>query len=106
MQVGYAELETKVKPCGKIGQWLYSQLVEYGMKNDWVCGESWCLGDNPAIGLALNPGCGYFDYAQASLVDEKGNYISRLQNRTIRIYHHIDSRFILEDLFAKLKINN
>lgn len=30
---------------------------------------------------------------------------SILEGRQIRVYHSIDSRFILEDMFAKLRIN-
>lgn len=105
MQTSYAELETKVRPCGEIGRWLFEQLIELGTKADWITGESWVLGDNPAIGLAMNPGCGRFVVEDAPYVDEAGRYIGRVKGRKIRIYHEIDSRFILEDLFAKLKLN-
>lgn len=103
MQVGYAELQTKVMPCGEVGQYLFDEMQELGMKADWISGEAWSLGDSPAIGLALNPGCGHFEVRNAPLVNEKGEYIGEADH-LIRVYHEIDSRYILEDFFAKLKL--
>ena len=105
MQVGYAELEMKVRPCGEIGKYLFEEMQEHGLKAAWVAGESWSLGDSPAIGLALNPGCGHFETRKAPIVDEKGYYHDCDRNREIRVYREIDSRYILEDFFAKLALN-
>lgn len=106
MQISYAELEDKVYPCGEIGKWLFEELQEHGKTAEWITGESWALGDNPAIGLALNPGCGHYEMKDAPLADKKGFYVGTVENRKIRVYHHIDSRFIFEDLFAKLRLNS
>ncbi len=103
MQVGYAELQVKVMPYGKIGQYLFNEMQALGQKADWISGECWSLGDSPALGLALNPGCGHFKIQNAPKVNEKGDYIGAYDH-PIRVYHEIDSRFILEDFFAKLKI--
>lgn len=103
MQLSYAELQVKVMPYGKIGKYLFDEMQEVGMRESWVCGECWSLGDSPALGLALNPGCGHFEVRKAPIVNEKGEYIGENENE-IRVYHEIDSRFILEDFFAKLKI--
>lgn len=103
LQVGYAELQTKVMPCGKIGRYLFDEMQELGMRADWICGEAWGLGDSPAVGLALNPGCGRYAMWKAPIVDEKGEYVGENEN-LIRVYHTIDSRYILEDFFAKLKL--
>ncbi len=103
MQVSYAELQTKVMPCGKIGKYLFDEMQELGMKADWICGECWGLGDSPVVGLTLNPGCGNYNIRNAPIVNEKGEYYGEYDN-LIRVYHRIDSRFILEDFFAKLKI--
>ena len=54
-----AELQEKVEPYGKIGQYLFDQLVacnDYWADNPvWPSGESWILGDSPAVGLLLDP---------------------------------------------------
>lgn len=105
MQVGYAELQSKVMPCGRIGKYLFDQLVELGETASWINGESWVLGDSPAIALALNHNCGNFRTRPAPLFDENANYIECNTNREIRVYDKIDSRYIFEDFFAKLKIN-
>lgn len=104
MQVGYAELQKKVMPCGKLGRYLFEEMQEVGKTADWIYGESWALGDSPAIGLALNPGCGRFVWKKAPLCDKEGNY-TKTTERDIRVYQDIDSRYILEDFFAKLQLN-
>lgn len=104
MQVSYAELQAKVMPCGKIGQYLFDELQDVGMTRDWVAGESWSLGDSPVVGLALNPGCGHYELRNAPTVNEKGEYTGEVADRQIRVYHQIDTRFVLEDFFTKLKI--
>lgn len=103
MQIGYAELQLKVMPCGKIGQYLFDEMQEVGKTADWISGESWALGDSPAIGLALNAGCGRFEERNAPICDKEGYYVGETGHR-IRVYHEIDSRFILEDFFAKLQL--
>lgn len=105
MQVGYAELQLKVRPCGEVGRYLFDEMQEVGMRESWICGEAWGLGDSPAVGLALNPGCGHFRTQSAPLVNEHGNYIGEADGHIIRVYTEIDSRYILEDFFAKLALN-
>ena len=105
MQLGYAELQQKVMPCGEIGKYLFEQMVEFGMKADWVAGESWSLGDSPSVALALNPGCGRSEMRKAPVFDEEGHYVDCDTNREIRVYKRVDSRYVLEDFFAKLAIN-
>ncbi|MBQ8841445.1 MAG: nucleoside hydrolase [Ruminiclostridium sp.] len=105
MQVGYAELQAKVMPCGEIGKYLFEQMIELGLEQHWIAGESWSLGDSPAIGLALNPGCGRYNVRKAPVFDKDGYYKDCESNREIRVYYSVDSRYILEDFFAKLSIN-
>lgn len=104
MQVGYAELQKKVMPCGEIGKYLFEQMIALGMKKEWIMGESWSLGDSPAVGLALNPGCGQYEIRKAPITDSEGYYHDEENNRNIRVYHKIDSRYILEDFFAKIQL--
>ena len=105
MRVSYAELQEKVRPCGEIGKYLFEQMQEYGNseKAGWTMGESWSLGDSPAVGLAMDFCIGKFEYRNSPIADESCNYIG-LNDNKIRVYSEIDSRFILEDMFAKLKI--
>lgn len=104
MQLGYAELQQKVMPCGEIGKYLFEQMIAFGMRADWVMGESWSLGDTPALGLALNQCCGKYNVRKAPVFDSQGRYQNCDNNREIRVYYEMDSRYLLEDFFAKLAI--
>lgn len=104
MQLGYAELQQKIMPCGEIGKYLFEQMIVLGMRAEWIMGESWSLGDTPALGLALNQGCGKYTTRKAPVFDLQGHYQDCEDNREIRVYYEIDSRYLLEDFFAKLAI--
>ena len=107
--VTLAELEYKVAPCGKIGKYLLDQLNEHAhedgpRKSAFRTGETWVLGDNPAIGLILYEHRFCYDWVQAPLITEDMTYVQTGLNRPIRVYKSIDSRLILDDLFAKLAL--
>ena len=106
INVSLAELKVKVEPYGKIGHHLYHNMIEYNLSDraGWTQGESWSLGDSPAIAVAINPGCGKFVEAPAPFVNEDTSSSSCSGAPKIRVYTSVDSRFILEDFFAKLKL--
>jgi hypothetical protein len=103
--VGYAELYREVLDCGELGKYLVEQLIEYNQnKPDAGYSLEWrCLGDSPAIGVVLNPGCGSHSERPAPQFRFDGSYDQSVAHRPIRVYHSIDSRFIIADLFAKLR---
>ena len=105
--VGLAELQQKVLPCGKIGRHLCENMVSYNNSPaaGWTKGESWSLGDSPAIGVALNPDCGHYIEHEAPFVNEDTSSSFGKGNPSVRIYTDIDSRYLLEDFFAKLSLN-
>ncbi|SHL58464.1 Inosine-uridine nucleoside N-ribohydrolase [Anaerocolumna jejuensis DSM 15929] len=107
MQVSLTELEAKVAPYGDIGAYLFQQMLEvneYHSNNPaWPRGESWSLGDSPAIGLMIDPMEVYSEMREAPLVDEDLHYSFTGSGRKIRVYQDINSRFILEDFFAKIE---
>ena len=106
INVTLAELKVKVEPYGKIGHHLYHNMIDYNLSDraGWTQGESWSLGDSPAIAVAINPGCGKFVEAPAPFVNEDTASVAREGSPVIRVYTSVDSRFILEDFFAKLKL--
>lgn len=106
INVSLAELKVKVEPYGKIGWHLYHNMIDYNLSDraGWTQGESWSLGDSPAIAVAINPGCGKFVEAPAPFVNEDTSSSARPAAPTIRVYTSVDSRFVLEDFFAKLKL--
>lgn len=110
MLVTFAELQDKVYPCGKIGKYLFEQLVEFrdyivNTYDWWQRDESWILGDSPVIGLMLDPHDFSYTMREAPYINEDMTYSFDGEGRLIRVYDRIDHRFILEDFFAKLKLN-
>ena len=107
VNIGLAEIQRRIRPCGRIGEHLFRNMVDYNMSPfaGWTQGESWSLGDSPAIAIAINPGCGHYHYAKAPLVAEDTSSEVKEDNPIIRIYTDVDSRYVLEDFIAKLEIN-
>ena len=109
MNVSLAELELKVRPCGAIGEYLCDQLNAHAheegpRKSSFRSGETWVLGDNPAVGLLLTEQRFRFDWVPAPQISSDMAYIHTNRNRPIRVYNSIDNRVILEDMFAKLML--
>jgi len=109
MPVSFAELELKVEPCGEIGRYLFDQLNDHAHESDprksiFRTGETWVFGDSPAVGLLLYEHRYEFEWVQAPLITKDMTYVHTGLNRPIRVYKSIDSRLILEDFFAKLKL--
>lgn len=107
--VSFAELELKVAPYGEIGAYLLEQLDRHAhepgpRKSPFRTGEAWVLGDNPAIGLILYEHRFCYDWVQAPLITSDMTYVQTGLNRPIRVYNSIDSRLILDDLFAKIAL--
>lgn len=106
MQIGLAEIQKKIYPCGKIGKHLFENMIHYNMSEyaGWTAGESWSLGDSPAVGVALDPNCGQYTYREAPVFEEDTTYRFEAGRPMIRVYTSINSRFILEDFIAKLQL--
>lgn len=108
IHIGIAEIEKRIMPLGKIGYHLYKNMIDYNNSEGafWTNGESWSLGDSPAIAIALNPGCGRFKMIKAPVVleDTSSKYSEEMPE--IRMYTDVDSRYILEDMIAKLELFN
>ena len=109
MPVSLAELQVRVRPYGEIGKYLFDQLVAHSQediprKSDFRTGETWVLGDSPAVGLILYEHRFEFDWVPAPYITQEQAYVHTGTNRPIRVYKSIDSRLILEDMYAKLQL--
>ena len=104
--IGIAEIKRRISVCGKIGRHLYDNLMTYNNSGEagWTQGESWSLGDSPAIAIALNPGCGHYKTISAPEIASDTSSVDAANAREIRVYTDVDSRYILEDLIAKLEL--
>jgi inosine-uridine nucleoside N-ribohydrolase len=105
MAVGYAELLEKVAPCGDVGSYLVRQLVEFNEKHPHAGRvlDFRSLGDSPAVGLMLNPAAGSWIERPAPGFNYDCTYDYSREYRPIRVYQTIDSRYVLSDMFAKLR---
>jgi len=104
LPVTFAELEARVKPHGKIGKYLCNSVIEFNNNSIKRPTEFRVLGDSPAIGLILFEDCGSYLMKPAPSFNDDMTYNHNDKNRAIRVYNHIDARFILEDLYAKLSM--
>ena len=110
MEVSLAELAARVRPCGAVGKYLYEEMEAYNLAFDEDApglrnGENWCLGDSPVVGALL--GCGWrgnFHTRRAPLIADDMRYLPNPEGKEIRVYDYVDVRFILEDMYAKLKL--
>ncbi|APQ17700.1 nucleoside hydrolase [Maribacter hydrothermalis] len=109
-----AELLTKVKGKGKLGNHLFSIMKEAYMKLDkWniPMGEVYIYGDNPLVLLTAiqssfepDPSSSTYLLKQAPRINDEGVYESNFDGRNIRVYHQLDNRLLFEDFFAKLEL--
>ena len=106
MHIGLAEIQRRIYPCGKIGKHLFENMITYNMSEHagWTAGESWSLGDSPAVGVALDANCGQYVYREAPVFEEDTTYRFEAGRPKIKVYTSINSRFILEDFIAKLEL--
>ena len=107
--VTFAELEARLYDKGEIGKYLLDQLIEHSFEegprqNPFRNGESWVLGDNPSVGLILYEHRKCYDWVPAPYITQEMNYVHTNRNRPIRVYNSIDSRLILEDMYAKIDL--
>lgn len=110
--VSLAELQMKVRPCGKLGEYLFRELVEVngeaaGADMIWPHGEIWGLGDQASIAVLMEElERKNYELLDAPRIAEDMTYLHGQSGRKkIRVYKTADTRLTLEDFFAKLAIN-
>ncbi|HEX7853541.1 MAG TPA: nucleoside hydrolase [Sphingobium sp.] len=121
--VSDTELQANVAPYGAIGGWLYAKLFEAAGRWGGAIniGETWALGDSPLVVLTslgdwgpseYRPAFRYerygsspFDDVFAPHLNADGTFSPRTEGRKIRIYKGIDTRMMLGDFFAKMRVN-
>ncbi|WP_432536983.1 nucleoside hydrolase [Kineococcus arenarius] len=102
--VGYAELEERVAPCGRIGRYLVDQLVAWNDEHHPRAVEHRSLGDSPAIGAVLNPQGAVWRRRVAPRFTEECTMTGGADpERTLLVCEEFDTRYLLEDFFAKLR---
>jgi purine nucleosidase len=102
VSVSYTELEEKIGGTSKLADYLISQTVEWNRRYWPEPIESRSLGDSPAISLLLYPRGGNFSIVPAPRFGQEGHYLPGSGN-PIRVVESVDVRFLLEDMFAKIR---
>jgi inosine-uridine nucleoside N-ribohydrolase len=120
--VSASELQAYVAPHGAIGDWLYRKVADAPLRfrKALNMGETWTLGDNPLVVLtaladwgpsSFRPfryerfGSNPFDEVIAPRLNDDGTFTARSEGRKIRIFSGIDTRLMLQDIYAKLRVN-
>ncbi len=109
--VSLAELQEKVQPYGQIGNYLFQQMVDFNLLRadnpPFPHGEIWNLGDEGIIAAIMDEEqqTTIYDMVPAPFINEDMTYTANPDGKLIRVYHHMNSRLDLEDLFSKLHIN-
>jgi inosine-uridine nucleoside N-ribohydrolase len=109
-----AELLTRVKGKGELGNHLYAVMKEaLGKLNKWniPIGEVYIYGDNPLVLLTAiqssfepDPSSSTYINKQAPRINDAGVYETNLNGRIIRVYQQLDNRLLFEDFYAKLEL--
>jgi inosine-uridine nucleoside N-ribohydrolase len=103
VSVSYAELREKVGGTSALADYLISQMVEWNATYWPEPIESRSLGDSPAVALMLYPRGGTFRAVPAPRFGREGHYLPG-SGHPVRVVETVDVRFLLEDMFAKLRL--
>jgi purine nucleosidase len=107
--VSDAELSSRLMGKGPLGNYLITTLNSLKKKANGTLGETYVLGDNPlTLVTALqtpwekDSASSPYILQETPLIADKGGYQANAKGRMMRIYSHIDTRLMFEDLFSKL----
>mgnify|MGYP004448281927 CR=1 FL=1 len=109
----YAEMVDKMKPMGKIGEYLFDKIGSWFNRVSGFMGtaETYILGDSPLVLLTAlqsifepDPSSSHYVVRQSPIVDENGLFSKNMKGRNIRVYDQLDTRLLFGDMESKLKI--
>ena len=110
----YSQLQTRVKPQGKIGLYLTASLENLMVRLRQYhlnVGETYILGDSPLVLLTAlqssfeaDPSSSDYVLKLAPSITKDGLYGVNLAGRPIRVYRRLDVALLFNDFFAKLEL--
>jgi purine nucleosidase len=111
--VSRAELLLRMKPMGLLGAHLFARIEDTRTSMaSWgvQLGETYCLGDSPLVLLTallssfspLPLSSPWVD-RPCPVIGDDGRYETGVAERSVRIFTDLDSRLLIEDLYAKLQ---
>jgi len=108
MLISYAEIEAGLRPAGKLGRFLLSQLDRVISRMPGGLGETYILGDSALVTLTALQSSFDADSSSSPYVvrptprlDDNGRYVMFAGGRPMRVYTQIDSRLTFSDMFLK-----
>lgn len=102
--VGHAELRDRLSGTGPLGDYLVDQLIAFNATVDYGPLDFRSLGDSPAIGALLNPLGARWALRAAPRFTARAEIDGVLDgDRLIRVCEAFDTRWLIEDMFAKLR---
>lgn len=114
--MSYAELISKVKPEGQLGNYLTKKIEDLMgrvQKLNFHIGETYIMGDSPLVLLSAlqssfeaDPSSSAYQLKNAPKIDDSGLYQYNPNGRNIRVYTQLDTRLMFEDFYAKLNLFN
>lgn len=110
----FPEMQARMASTGALGQHLYSSMdgirtlaASVGLN----IGETYIVGDNPLVLLSAlqssfeaDPSSSDYVTVRAPRITADGQYAPGPKGRTIRVYTRLDTRLMMEDLYAKLAL--
>lgn len=102
VSVSYAELEDKIGGTSELADYLIGQLIDWNATWHREPIESRSLGDSPVIALMMYPASGALRTVPAPRFGPNGEYVAG-SGHPIRVCSAVDVRFLLEDMFAKIR---
>ncbi len=100
---GMDEIEDKVKPCGKLGEYLAGKVRRFGS-------ETYVLGDSPMVLISslmttFEPGAAssFYEDTPAPYITDEGLYDFTRPGRKIRVYTRLDTRLLFGDMESKFR---
>lgn len=109
LEVPISEFTLRLGRAGALGEILLGRMRSFASahvnEKHWIQPESWVLGDQAAVGvfLAEQKAC-WHETSAPSLANDCSYESAHDGRHSIRAYDSIDTRLVLEDMFAKFEL--
>jgi purine nucleosidase len=102
--VGHAELVERLGGTGELADYLVERVIAFNAQVDYGPMDHRSLGDSPAIGALLNPLGARWSLRPPPRFNTDSEVIGTIDtSRRIRVCEAVDTRWLIEDMFAKLR---
>ena len=100
--VGHAELRSRLSGTSPLADYLVDGLIAFNETISYGPLDFRSLGDSPAIGAVMNPAGARWMSRPAPRFSLAGDLLPGEGGREIRVCEAFDTRWLIEDMFAKI----